>query len=67
MTKFGLGTVSAHTRYNILEVSLGMGRTGKDSFLLFLLPTDWITNVMPGGQAATLYHEVETILKKMEQ
>jgi len=34
------------------------GGTGRD-FLLFLLPADWIANVMPGGQATILYHEVK--------
>lgn len=53
--------------YNVLEVPLGMRSTGRDSFLLFLLPTDWIASVMVGGQAATLYHEAKTVLRKMGQ
>lgn len=43
-----------------MEVSLEMmGGTGRDSLLLFLLLAAWIANVMPGGQAAILYHEVK--------
>lgn len=45
-----------------VEVSLGMRRgRGRDSLWLFLLPADWIANVMPGGLAAILYHEVKAL------
>lgn len=36
----------------------------RDSLLLFLFPTDWIANVMPGGQAAISYHEVKATFQE---